>query len=66
MGPSLIQRQCPVTPVGFPVVVLVLPSFTTPYFYSRVDRGQVLEAHSGEVRKLLFQPVPEGSHKDQW
>jgi len=35
MGPSLIQRQCPAMPYGFPVGILALPSFQTRYLYPR-------------------------------
>ena len=66
MGPSLIQRQCTVTPYGFPVAIHALPSFQTRYFYPRCPVAKFLKHVPREVAKLCFQPVPERSHKDQW
>lgn len=63
MGPSLVQRQCTVTPYGFPVAIRALPSFQTCYFYPRCPAAKFLKQMPREVARPLFQSVPERSHK---
>jgi hypothetical protein len=66
MGPSLMQRQCPVTPDSFPGSYSMLcPHSKLAIFYPRCPVAEFQEAYAGEGAKLLFQPVPERSQKDR-
>ena len=54
MGPSLIQRQCTVTPYGFPVAIHALPSFQTRYFYPRCPVAKFLKHMPERSRSCAF------------
>jgi hypothetical protein len=54
MGPSLIQRQCMVTPYGFPVVIHALPSFQTRYSYPWSPVAKFLKPMPERSRSCSF------------
>ena len=54
MGPSLIQRQCTVTPYGFPVVIHALPSFRARYFYPRCPVAKFFKHTPEKSRSCSF------------
>jgi hypothetical protein len=63
MRPSLIQRQCAVTPYGFTVAICALPSFRTALFLPTVHVANFLKHMTERLRSCSFNQCRNGAAK---